>query len=169
MGVLGSPGPSGSPLYLLPPDAAAAVRRRRAAPEFWLQLHLGFLCEERQRETRRVSTRWQAGRQPGDWAWLQFEEAVRFMGGLEPGQGQVAVLSTWAPAWTSRVEDIEAFDVGVSTAEYLPATCCWWAEAESVPDVLRLAQPGAPASRVWRLGAARQHKDTDPRAWHPAT
>ncbi|MBE7940105.1 MULTISPECIES: hypothetical protein [Ramlibacter] len=84
---------------MLEAEFAAAVRRRRAQPSYWLQLHFGFLCEERRRETRRVQTEWQVGRQPGDWIWASLEGAVRFMGALE--QGHLLVLrrgSTFALA-----------------------------------------------------------------------
>lgn len=66
---------------------AAAVRRRQAKPRCWMQLHLGFLCEERLRDTRRVHAQWQLGRQPGTWAWASPESAVQFMGSLEVGAG----------------------------------------------------------------------------------
>lgn len=46
MRVLGRAAP-GSPFVLLAEDAAAAVRRRRAKPRCWVQMHLGFLCVER--------------------------------------------------------------------------------------------------------------------------
>jgi hypothetical protein len=161
MRVLGSPAGAATPFLMLDEEPAAAVRRRRARPAYWLQLHLGFLCEERRRETRRVQTKWQIGRQPGDWIWSGLEDAVRFMGALAAGQGQPAVLSTWAPAWPS--SEPALVDVGQPLARVLPQLA-WSLELEGLPERAQRDEPGA-AVTLWRLSPDRQMPDTDLRAW----
>jgi hypothetical protein len=151
-----------SPFRLLAGEAAAAVRRRRAEPRCWVQLHLGFLCEERRKETRRVNTHWQVGRQPGNWVWPSLDAAVRFMGALEPGQGQPAILSTWAPAWPTQSR-IPALQVARALSGLLEDTA-WGLVLRGVPLGSLAKRPGTGQS-VWRLKVGRQHADTDIRAW----
>lgn len=168
MRVFGLRSPPKTPVVRLYDKAAAAVRRRRSKLECWVQLHLGFLCEEARRETRRVSTRWQVGRQPGDWAWLEFSDAVRFMGGLEAGQGQPAILSAWGPAWRSVFGPEPSLDVGLVQAEHMPATC-WWVDTRDVSQASVVDSPSIPRALLWRLKVRRQQVDTDPRAWLPSS
>lgn len=161
MRVLRSPVPA-SPFTLLDAEDAAAVRRRRAKPRCWVQMHIGFLCEERRRETRRVSTAWQVGRQPGNWAWTSLEQAVAFMGALEAGQGEPAIVSTWAPGWTSATQTL-ALDVGPRPGE--PFEQCWRLRLRGLPLGSLAPRPGEPAA-VWRLKVGRQRADTDLRSWY---
>lgn len=159
MRVLRSPAP-GSPFTLLDAEAKAAVRRRRAQPRCWVQMHVGFLCEERRRQTRHVHTSWQFGRQPGNWAWTSLEQAVAFMGALEVGQGQPAIISTWSPAWMSSSHPL-AMEVGPPRG---PVDQCWRLHLRGLPPGSLASSPGAPAA-VWRLKVGRQRPDTDLRSW----
>jgi hypothetical protein len=163
--LLGRPPASDLRFVLLTGEDAAAVRRRRKAPKWWVQLHLGFLCDERSKVTRRVATKWQLGRQLGQWAWTTLEAAVRFMGALEIGQGQPAVVSTWAPAWMDRGR-LLTLQVGRPTSKLLP-DLCWTLPLRGLPPGSLAAQPGEKHT-VWRLKVGRQHADTDVRAWVPA-
>jgi hypothetical protein len=162
MQVLGLVPPAASPFVMLSGELAAAVRRRRAQPRCWVQVHLGFLCEERRRETRRVRTKWQMGAQPGDWVWPNLEEAVQFMGALEAGQGQPVVLSTWAPGWAAHDGFLE-LDVGRPRAAMLPSLA-WRLQLRGLPPGTLAREAGTPAV-FWRLSIHRQRADTDIRSW----
>jgi hypothetical protein len=161
MRVLRSPA-AASPFTLLDVEAAAAVRRRRAMPRCWVQMHIGFLCEELRRETRRVSTAWQVGRQPGNWAWTSLEQAVAFMGALEAGQGQPAIVSVWAPAWMSSTHML-AMDVGPPPLSALDR--CWRLRLRGLPAGAVAVKPEQPEMLLWRLKLGRQRPDTDLRSW----
>lgn len=162
MRILGRPPANRSLFQVLTGDAADAVRRRRSKPRCWVEVHLGFLCEERRKQTRRVQTNWQVGRQPGDWVWCGLEDAVHFMGGLAAGQGQPAIVSTWAPVWLARDRILE-LDIGQPLAAMLPRLA-WRLPLKGLRPGALAAQPGEPAT-CWRLYIGRQRADTDMRSW----
>lgn len=125
-------------------------------------MHVGFLCEEQRRETRRVSTAWQVGRQPGNWVWPSLELAVAFMGGLEAGQGEPAIVSFWAPGWMSSTHTL-ALDVGPCRGSLIDQ--CWRLRLRGLPAGALVVEPGG-SETVWRLKVGRQRPDTDLRSWY---
>lgn len=133
--------------------AAAALRQQDQDTELWVQLHLGFLCLE-------AGGR-QVGRQPGHWAWADRGEAMRFMGSLEAGQCQPAILSTWCVCWPDK--NGKGFVLGPSVTPGL-AGSYWWVDPFGLMDLkLHCAAPGA--TEVRRLRVGREYQDTCPEAW----
>jgi hypothetical protein len=141
------------PAKALQEGAATALREYDRDTELWVQLHLGFLCRD-------VAGR-QVGRQPGSWAWAELEQAMRFMGGLEDGQGQPVVLSTWCVCWPDK--EGEAFVLGPCMNPGLRGTF-WRVDPFGwMDEKLHCPVPGE--EQVWRMRVGREYADTEPEAW----
>jgi hypothetical protein len=148
-----------APVQRMHEDLAAVLRRRTGPPESWVQLHFGFLCHEAAGKVGR-----QVGRQPGSWVWLHLDRAQHFMGSLDDGQGQPAVVSTWCPTWPEMDYDMEGYYLGPPQMELL-ATTCWWVDTYALYEKPALYKPVPGNSEVWRLRTARRYADSAPESW----
>lgn len=151
-------------LFLLPPLAAAGVRRRRAVPDGWAPLHLGVLTRVVEKHTRRIEAQWEEGLHTPHWVWPTLEEARDCMTKCtQRGRGTL-VLVTWGPVW--RVES--GFEIGTVKHPQLSALC-WAAARQDVPVDWVLREPRAeqvfrarPRTEAWRWPGG------DARSWKPA-
>lgn len=151
-------------LFLLPPLAAAGVRRRRADPDGWAPLHLGVLTSVVEKHTRRIEAQWEEGLHAPHWVWPTLEEARAAMSKCTQRSRGTLVLVTWGPVW--RVES--GFEIGTVKHPKLSALC-WAAAGHDVPVDWVLREPGS--EQVFR---ARRRTDAwrwaggDARAWELA-
>lgn len=139
-------------LFLLPPLAAAGVRRRRAAPDGWAPLHLGVRTRVVEKHTRRIEAQWEEGQHAPHWVWPTLDEARDPMSKCTQRGCGTLVLVTWGPVW--RIES--GFEIGTVKHPQLSALC-WVAARQDVPVDWVLREPGSeqlfrarPRSAAWR-------------------